>query len=60
MTLFNFLTDNSLVFYSLFTGTVGFMGYKLCKSIWDNSGSISDLNSISISVYVFVFLFIKE
>jgi len=32
MTLFNILTDNSLVFYSLFTGTVGFMGYKFATS----------------------------
>jgi len=32
MTLFNLLTDNSLVFYSLFTGTVGFMGYKFAPS----------------------------
>jgi hypothetical protein len=32
MTLFNFLTDNSLVFYSLFTGTVGFIGYSCASS----------------------------
>ena len=32
--LFNYLFENSsdLVFYSLFTGTVGFMGYKLASS----------------------------
>lgn len=32
MTLFNFLTDNSLVFYGLFAGTIGFMEYSFATS----------------------------
>ena len=32
MTLFNFLTDNNLVFCSLFAGTVGFIGYSFATS----------------------------
>ena len=28
MTLLNYILDNNIVFYSLFTGTVGFIGYK--------------------------------
>jgi hypothetical protein len=32
MMLFNYLTDNSLIFYSLFTGTVGFIGYSFASS----------------------------
>lgn len=32
MTIFNYLINNNLVFYSLFTGTVGFIGYKLTSS----------------------------
>jgi hypothetical protein len=47
MTLFIHLLENDLVFYSIFAGTVGFMGYSLCKSIWDNSGSTSDFDYLN-------------
>jgi len=36
MTLFNYIFDNDLVFYSLFTVTGGFLTYKLVSS-WGNS-----------------------
>jgi len=45
--LFNYLFENDLIFYSIFTGTVGFIGYSLCKSIWDNSGSTSDFDYLN-------------
>jgi len=30
--LFNYLLENDLVFFSVFTGTVGFIGYKFASS----------------------------
>lgn len=33
MTLFNYLIANGLVFYSLFAGTAGLIGYKLASHI---------------------------
>jgi hypothetical protein len=30
--LFNYLFGNDLVFFSVFTGTVGFIGYKFASS----------------------------
>jgi hypothetical protein len=30
--LFNYLLENDLVFFSVFTGTVGFIGYKFVSS----------------------------
>jgi len=32
MTILNYLLDNDLVFYSLFSGTIGFIGYKFVSS----------------------------
>nr|UEP17222.1 hypothetical protein [Lactarius zonarius] len=45
MTIFNYLTNNDLVFYGIFAGTAVFMGYSLCKSIW--LGSESDFDSLN-------------
>jgi len=42
MTLLNYLIDNDLVFYSLFTGVTGVIGYSFYKSIWYISDGITD------------------
>jgi len=47
MTIFNYLTNNDLLFYGIFTSTAVFIGYSLCKSIWDNSESISDFDYLN-------------
>jgi hypothetical protein len=47
MTLFNSFTNNDLLFYGIFTGTAVFLGYSLCKSIWENSGSNSDFDYLN-------------
>jgi hypothetical protein len=36
MALFDSLLNNDLVFYSLFAGTAGFMGYKFVTSYWNS------------------------
>jgi len=45
--LFNYILNNDLVFYSLFAGTVGFIGYKFVSSIWNNSENNSDFDYLN-------------
>jgi len=45
--MLNSLFNNDLVFYSLFAGTVGFIGYKFASSIWNNSENNSDFDYLN-------------
>lgn len=41
--LFNYLFDSNLLFYGIFIGIAGILGYSLYNYIWDSSESNSDL-----------------
>lgn len=41
--LFNYLFDSNLLFYGIFIGIAGILGYSLYNYIWDSSGSNNDL-----------------
>jgi len=45
MTLFNYILNNDLIFYSIFAGTAGLIGYKFVSSIWNNLENNSENNS---------------
>jgi hypothetical protein len=47
MTIFNYILDNNVIFYSIFAGTAGILGYSLCKSILNHYESNSDFDYLN-------------